>query len=47
MNYEHKMCGSYEKGFAFRPNTPMSKLCQDIVPIVKAKPKKKKKFKLF
>ena len=31
----------------FRPNTPMSTLCQDIVPIVKVKPKKEKKFKLF
>ena len=32
----------------YRPNTTNSKLCQDIVPIVKVKtPKKEKKFGLF
>ena len=43
----HKCADLMKKGFMFRPNAPMSKLCQDIVPIVKAKPKKEKKFKLF
>ena len=43
----HKCADLMKKGFMFRPKTPMSKLCQDIVPIVKAKPKKEKKFKLF
>ena len=43
----HKCADLMKKGFMFRPNAPMSKLCQDIVPIVKVKPKKEKKFKLF
>ena len=43
----HKCADLMKKGFMFRPNTPMSTLCQDIVPIVKVKPKKEKKFKLF
>ena len=43
----HKCADLMKKGFMFRPNTPMSTLCQDIVPIVKVKPPKKKKFKLF
>ena len=44
---EHTNVPILKKGFMFRPNAPMSKLCQDIVPIVKVKPKKEKKFKLF
>ena len=43
----HKCADLMKKGFMFRPNAPMSKLCQDIVPIVKVKPPKEKKFKLF
>ena len=43
----HKCADLMKKGFMYRPNTPMAKVCQDIVPIVKAKPKKDKKFKLF
>ena len=36
------------KGFTYRPNTTMAKVCQDIVPISSLKPPKpKKKFKLF
>ena len=57
--YEEKMKLEYEitraskcadlmrKGFMYRPNTPNAKLCQDIVPIVKVKPPKEKKFGLF
>ena len=41
----HKMCRFNEKKvLCNRPGTPMSKVCQDIVPIVKVKPKKDKKF---
>ena len=44
----HKCADLMKKGFMYRPNTTNSKLCQDIVPIVKVKPpKKEKKFKLF
>jgi hypothetical protein len=43
----HKCADLMKKGFMFRPNTPMSILCQDIVPIVKVKPPKEKKIKLF
>ena len=43
----HKCADLMKKGFMYRPGTPMAKVCQDIVPIVKAKPKKDKKFKLF
>ena len=43
----HKCADLMKKGFMYRPGTPMSKVCQDIVPIVKVKPKKDKKFKLF
>ena len=42
----HKCADLMKKGFMYRPNTPNAKMCQDIVPIVKAKPEKKK-FKLF
>ena len=41
----HKCADLMKKGFMYRPNTPMAKVCQDIVPIVKVKPPKK--FKLF
>ncbi len=44
----HKCADLMKKGFMYRPGTPMAKVCQDIVPIVKVKPPKKdKKFKLF
>ena len=44
----HKCAELMQKGFMIRPNTPMAKLCQDIVPIVKVDPpKKKKKLGLF
>ena len=43
----HKCADLMKKGFMYRPGTPMAKVCQDIVPIVKVKPKKEKKFKLF
>ena len=44
----HKCADLMKKGFMYRPNTPNAKMCQDIIPIVKTKPpKKKKKFKLF
>ena len=44
----HKCADLQKKGFQIRPNTDMSVLCQDIVPIVKVKPpKKEKKFGLF
>ena len=44
----HKCADLMKKGFTYRPNTPNSKLCQDIIPIVKTKPPKKdKKFLLF
>ena len=41
----HKCADLMKKGFMYRPGTPMAKVCQDIVPIVKVKPPKK--FKLF
>ena len=37
----HKCADLMKKGFMFRPNAPMSKLCQDIVPIVKVNLKRK------
>ena len=37
----HKCAELMQKGFMIRPNTPIAKLCQDIVPIVKVKPPKK------
>ena len=44
----HKCADLMKKGFQIRPNTDMSIMCQDIVPIVKVKPpKKEKKFGLF
>ena len=44
----HKCADLMKKGFMIRPNTDMSIMCQDIVPIVKVKPpKKEKKFGLF
>ena len=44
----HKCADLMKKGFMYRPNTPNSKRCQDIVPIVKVKPPtNKKKFGLF
>ena len=42
----HKCADLMKKGFMYRPNTPNSKLCQDIVPIVKVKPPKKDKWNL-
>ena len=43
----HKCADLMKKGFMYRPGTLMAKVCQDIVPIVKVKPKKDKNFKLF
>ena len=39
----HKCADLMRKGFMYRPNTPNAKMCQDIVPIVKAKPPKDNK----
>jgi len=33
------------KGFTYRPNTTMAKVCQDIVPISSLNPPKEKKWK--
>ena len=43
----HKCADLMKKGFMYRPGTPMSKVCQDIVPIVKVKPKKDKNLNYF
>ena len=44
----HKCAELMQKGFMIRPNTPIAKMCQDIVPIVEVyPPTKDKKFKLF
>ena len=44
----HKCADLMKKGFMYRPGSTNSKMCQDIVPIVKTKPpKKKKKFLPF
>ena len=39
----HKCADLMKKGFMYRPGTTNSKMCQDIVPIVKTKPPKKEK----
>ena len=42
----HKCADLMKKGFMYRPGSTNSKMCQDIVPIVKAKPPKKDKWNL-
>ena len=43
----HKCAELMQKGFMIKPNTDMSILCQDIVPIVTVNPPKKEDKKLF
>ena len=44
----NKCADLQRKGFTYRPNTTMAKVCQDIVPISSLQPPKpKKKFGLF
>ena len=43
----HKCADLMKKGFMYRPNTTNAKLCQDIIPIVKVKPPKRQKIRIF